>query len=204
MPSKERNEQQEKQREYYLEHKDAILNRARELYIKNREAKLAYSAEYQRNNVEKKRVWQKRHRDSEKGKKTRTLWRETNRLGYSKRLLERQRERERQDPSYKLANRLRHRLYMAIRGSHKRGSAIQDLGCSVQELKLHIERQFQDGMTWENWGVNGWHVDHKIPLTHFDLTKHEDVMKACHYTNLQPLWARDNILKSNKLYGVAQ
>ena len=54
-------------------------------------------------------------------------------------------------------------------------------------------------MTWENWSFKGWHLDHIIPLDSFDLSKEEDKKKAYHYTNLQPLWAKDNLSKGNKI-----
>ena len=71
------------------------------------------------------------------------------------------------------------------------------LGCSLDELRDHLERQFQDGMTWENWGRQGWHIDHIKPLLHFDLEDEAQLRLACHYTNLQPLWWRDNIVKGH-------
>jgi len=80
----------------------------------------------------------------------------------------------------------------------KRISSNSLIGCSPKELKTHIELQFLEGMTWENHGLYGWHVDHIKPLSSFDLTQTEQQKIAFHYTNLQPLWAKDNILKSNK------
>jgi len=68
------------------------------------------------------------------------------------------------------------------------------LGCSLDDAKKHIESQFKDGMTWENQGMFGWHIDHKIPLASAKTI--EEVIKLCHYTNLQPLWAKDNLSKS--------
>jgi len=66
-------------------------------------------------------------------------------------------------------------------------------------LIAHLESKFQEGMSWENYGKNGWHLDHIIPLSAFDLTDPEQLKIACHYTNIQPLWARDNLVKSNKI-----
>ncbi len=100
---------------------------------------------------------------------------------------------------YNLSLSLRSRLHMAIKGSAKTGSAVRDLGCSIPELKLYLEKQFKPGMTWENRSKAGWHIDHIMPLASFDLTNRDELLKAVHYTNLQPLWAEENIKKSDKL-----
>jgi hypothetical protein len=102
------------------------------------------------------------------------------------------------DPLFKLQNNLRIRLITAIKQGSKAGSAVKDLGCSIEELKQYLESKFQPGMSWDNWGRHGWHIDHIKPLSRFDLSNREEFLKACHYTNLQPLWAIDNIRKGNK------
>ena len=63
----------------------------------------------------------------------------------------------------------------------------------------YLESKFQTGMTWENHTHNGWHIDHIIPISKFDLTDEAQMKKACHYTNLQPLWAGDNFRKHAKI-----
>lgn len=95
----------------------------------------------------------------------------------------------------KLAINIRGRLNQAIRGQYKSGSAISALGCSISELKTHLESKFQPGMSWENYGKNGWHIDHIIPLCKFNLANSVEFNKACHYSNLQPLWQIDNLNK---------
>jgi hypothetical protein len=75
-------------------------------------------------------------------------------------------------------------------------SAIKYLGCTYSEFLKHITNLFEPDMTLDNYGQ--WHIDHKTPLSWFDLNNPEEVKKACHYTNLQPKWARDNLKKSNK------
>lgn len=99
----------------------------------------------------------------------------------------------------RLATALRIRLLSALKGNFKKGSAIDALGCSIFELKIYLESKFTPGMSWKNYGQKGWHIDHIVPLSLFDLTNVEDLNKACHYTNLQPMWWRENIIKSNKL-----
>jgi len=90
---------------------------------------------------------------------------------------------------------LRNRLRCAIKRNLKTGSAVKDLGCTIADFKSHIESLWQDGMNWNNWTTNGWHIDHIKPLRDFDLTNPEELKRACHYSNLQPLWADDNYKK---------
>jgi hypothetical protein len=97
------------------------------------------------------------------------------------------------DPIFRIRHVLRNRLYCAIKREVKTGSAIRDLGCSIQELKLRLESLFKPGMSWDNYGR--WHIDHIKSLDSFDLTDINQVRIACHYSNLQPLWAEDNLRK---------
>lgn len=98
----------------------------------------------------------------------------------------------------RLKNNLRSRISKIVNGVVKHGSAIEDLGCSLEDLKIYIQSKFELNMTWDNYGHNGWHIDHIRPLSSFDLENPEEFKKACHYTNLQPLWAKDNLKKSDK------
>ena len=101
------------------------------------------------------------------------------------------------DINYRIAKNLRVRLYCALDGDQKVGSAVNDLGCSVDDLKTYLASKFELNMTWDNYGE--WHIDHVTPLSSYDLTSSEQLKLACCYTNLQPLWAEDNFRKSNKL-----
>jgi hypothetical protein len=98
----------------------------------------------------------------------------------------------------RLAHNLRTRLNKAILNFQKVGSAINDLGCSVEEFKIYIESKFDSKMSWDNYGLKGWHIDHIIPLSSFNLNDVNEFKKATHYTNLQPMWAEDNLKKGNK------
>lgn len=106
------------------------------------------------------------------------------------------------DPQYRMAHILRNRLTYIFRRK-KTGSAVKDLGCSLEYFIKYMESKFYphprtgEKMTWENHGE--WHVDHIVPLAAFDLTKRDHVIFACHYTNLQPLWAEENLSKGAKL-----
>lgn len=103
------------------------------------------------------------------------------------------------DIEFKIRKYLRSRLTKAIKRNTQTGSAVQDLGCSISQLKIYIENQFQEGMTWDNWNLYTWHIDHRLPLDSFDLQNRKELLKACHYTNLQPMWAFDNLSKGSKL-----
>ncbi len=107
------------------------------------------------------------------------------------------RKRRHEDPNFKIASALRNRLFKAVRGRHKSGSAVRDMGCTIDKFRLYIESKFSDGMSWGNHGA--WHLDHIIPLASFDLTDEKQFLKACHYSNIQPLWARENLLKSDTM-----
>jgi hypothetical protein len=99
---------------------------------------------------------------------------------------------------YRLICNLRARLYIALKNKSKTGSAVEQLGCTGDFLKTYLESKFLPGMSWENYGRNGWHIDHIVPLSGQDLTDPTILARICHYTNLQPLWRGDNISKSNK------
>ncbi len=71
------------------------------------------------------------------------------------------------------------------------------VGCSVEFLKAYLERKFTEGMSWENYGRNGWHIDHIVPITSFDFSIEQQQFECWHFLNLQPLWEADNIRKSN-------
>jgi hypothetical protein len=96
------------------------------------------------------------------------------------------------DPLYKLKHQLRSRLRTALSREFRSGLAIEHLGCSIEQFRCHLESKFKPGMTWDNNTINGWHIDHIKPLSSFDLSDPEQIKKAVHYVNLQPLWAKDN------------
>lgn len=108
-------------------------------------------------------------------------------------------ERYHEDPTYRLATRLRRRIRDALTASNasKVGSAVDLLGCSPDEARAHIESLFAEGMTWANHGE--WHIDHKRPLASFNLSDLAELAMACNYKNLQPLWAKDNRIKGASL-----
>lgn len=100
-------------------------------------------------------------------------------------------------PTYKIKMALKNVISRMKRdGMKKNRRSNKYLGCSSSEAVKHIEKQFKKGMTWANHG-KVWHIDHIVPLASFDLSNDDHVLMCCHYTNLQPMWASDNIRKGD-------
>ena len=125
-------------------------------------------------------------------------WQSKNKVKHSEYQTFYKKEKYNSDIDFKLKTVLRSRLNRAIKNNWKNGSAVSNLGCTIEEFKLYLESKFQEGMSWDNWGVFGWNIDHIIPLSKFNLNIKEDLCRACHYTNLQPLWAKENASKGDK------
>lgn len=105
-------------------------------------------------------------------------------------------ERKKKNPQIKIKDRLRLQIWGALKGKKKVAKTEELLGCSVEFFMNYMAEKFRDGMTWENYGYEFWHIDHIVALYHFDLTKEEHQRKAFHYTNLQPLLAKENLVKN--------
>lgn len=99
----------------------------------------------------------------------------------------------------KIADRLRDRIRDALGGICKSTTTLRLVGCSIPELRACFERKFLPGMAWENYGA--WHIDHIKPCAKFDLTNPEHQKQCFHFSNLQPLWATDNLRKNSKYAG---
>ncbi len=111
----------------------------------------------------------------------------------------RQYQRIKANPAARIRRTTRHRLWKVLKGNPKSARSFEIVGCTHHELKAHLEAKFLPGMTWDNYGVHGWHIDHIIPCAAFDLSKETEQRKCFHFTNLQPLWAKDNLRKSDSL-----
>lgn len=111
-----------------------------------------------------------------------------------------ERVRRKTDPQFRFKSNLSRYVRSRLKGIKKCSDFISLLGCSIPELRLHLETKFKPGMTWKNYGFRGWHIDHKFPCSKFDLTDPEQQKQCFHFSNLQPLWAAENMQKHNKVY----
>lgn len=111
---------------------------------------------------------------------------------------EKKKERYKNDSSFRLKYSISNRIRKVLNSNSKSAKTLDLLGCSVEELKTHLEKQFKEGMTWDNYGFKGWHMDHIKPCASFDLKNPEEQKECFHYTNLQPLWWYENFSKSDK------
>ena len=158
----------EYRRAYYLAHRDEEVRRAREWVKKNPKKRAAISSRYYQSHLVKMR---KLHRE------------------YKARC-------RKSDPIYRMRENVRRRIRHAITRLQlkKTRRTPAFLGCDFDTLRRHLESKFKPGMMWENYGQ--WHIDHIIPLA--DGKTKQQIEKLCHYTNLAPLWARENLQKGKK------
>ena len=158
-------------------------------------------------NREENKLWRERHPERSKASKER--WREKSKD--QRREYKRHYDRKaRKDPVVRLVNNIRSTLAAALKRAKQRGQGVvatggmRYVGCTVEELVVHLEAQFVDGMTWENHGVDGWHVDHIFPLSKADLTDPAQLRAAFDWRNLRPAWAAENFEKSDKILPEAE
>ena len=166
----------------YHDNKEQINENRRNNYTGPTEESRVRQRQWEKNNPDKIKIYSKRKYVKHKDKfiKNSMKW------NYNK--LE-------TDTLFKLKSLLRSRIYnfLKSKGFSKNSSTEQIIGCSKEYLKEYLENKFTDGMSWDNQGK--WHIDHIIPLS--SANNEEEIYKLFHYTNLQPLWAKDNFVKSN-------
>lgn len=171
MPYKDPKEYAAGQKRSAQKHRDRINSRRRALRKENPDYYLAKSRSYRANNREQERA--------SKNKRKQNRWKV--------------------DINFRLKETMRNRVYCAMIGKNKAARTSELLGCSMPYLNIWIELQFQSGMSWDNYGE--WHIDHIKPCAKFDLSDPSQQLACFHYTNLQPLWAGDNIRKSDSYVG---
>lgn len=173
-------EQKKKTASIYREtHKEQLIEKQRKYRELNKEKIKLSSAEYRRTHQKQIKAHMKIYRHENMPK-----------------ICAATTKKRREDINYRLLGNLRHRISEALKGNTKSKATRKLLGCSVEKFKGHLELQFTLGMSFSNYGK--WHIDHIKPCASFDLTKESEQKQCFHYTNLQPLWAEDNLAKSDK------
>ena len=171
---------------YHFKNKERIQKRIKEYYLKNKEKRQQRRKEYYEVNRENILQHDKEYRERSEIRMKRKL---------------RHKDKMINDFHYRLNLRLRARIRLALKvvKTEKHFKTKELIGCSVEQLKEHLEKQFKPGMSWMNYGYRGWHIDHIKPCKAFNLTDPEQQKQCFHYSNLQPLWAQENMSKGSKI-----
>ena len=185
--------------EYSRNNKDREAARGKKYRQENKEKVLASANAWRLNNAEKvkkmKQAW--RAANKEKIRKQKIAWRNANRerANNASRIL--MKKRLSSNPIFKLSCNVRTLISQAVKrgGYTKKAKTAEILGCSFEFFKSHIERQFPKGMTWDN--RDQWHLDHIIPYA--SAKTEGDVLRLSHFTNVRPMWAKDNLAKKDKI-----
>jgi hypothetical protein len=170
-------------------------NETKTYYEKNKNDVIEKVKNYRNQNLEslRKKRMERYYKNKEKELEYMSNYRRENRKDLTKKNL----LRRKNDPVFHLIHKMNSRLRIFLKSKNltKRNRTFYIVGCSPIQLKEYLESKFCVGMNWEN--RSDWHIDHIIPLS--SAKTEDEIYKLCHYTNLQPLWALDNIKKGNKI-----
>lgn len=167
---------------YKAKNLEKVRSRNREYGRKHKKKRADYNKEYNKKNKEII------------AKKAKIYW---SKDANKKRKAKRKREQYANNLEFRVISNCRTRMYRALKGQQKSKTTEKLVGCSFKELKTYLEAKFTEDMNWDNYGE--WHIDHILPCASFDLSKKEEQSKCFHYTNLQPLWGIDNIIKRDNI-----
>jgi hypothetical protein len=186
---------------YYLKNKEHINKKSNKYREDNREQLLIYQKKYrEKNKVTLNKKKRQKYEESPEIFYLRTkLYIENNKEKVNKYKNQYNKKKKKESVLYRLRSLMRDRLnkYTKYKSINKNNTTFEIIGCTPQFLKEHLENQFVDNMNWDNQGLFGWHIDHIIPLS--SAKTEEELYKLCNYSNLQPLWAEDNLKKGNKI-----
>jgi len=211
---RKRKRNKESDRLYYLKNREKIRNKQNKHRHDNKEKINESNRLYRNRNKEelnrksrkKKRLWRENNPEKckEENRKHWIKYKDKRKIYYKnwrnnnkEKINKCRKDRKKNDIQFRLSCNLRSRMHRIIKKNVKVGSVVKNLGCTLDELKIHLENQFINGMTWENYGKGGWEIDHIKPVSLFDLTDRNQFLQACHYTNLQPLWATTDIARQH-------
>jgi hypothetical protein len=171
-----------RKKDYYDKNREKLNKKVREWYGKNSERTLQQKRDYYQENrelmLERSKLWVKNNRDK------------VNKYIKTK---------KEENPLFRVELNIRSRIkqYLKQKNITQKNRTFDIIGIEVNELKKHLESKFVDGMSWDNYGLHGWHIDHIIPLC--SAKDEYELLELFYYTNLQPLWAEDNLKKNGKI-----
>jgi hypothetical protein len=184
---------------YYSENKkgelfktcDKCREKNRKYSSENKDKKKTYEKNNKEHIKERKKLYEKNNKEHIKERKK--IYNDNNKDQRNKY----QKNRLDTDVNHRVLKNLRVRLYKAVKNNVKSASTKELLGCTSDELKIHLENKFTDGMNWDNYGE--WHIDHILPCCSFDMSSSDKQKECFHFSNLQPLWAIDNLIKGGRI-----
>lgn len=189
-------------KKYYDENKEKVNKRISLWQKRNKDKTREHTRNWRINNPEKSRLQRKKAYESI-GREKNALKMKEYRLKHPEKIKEIQKrsiaKRYSTDVTFRMISNIRRRIRQSIKSDSISKATLELLGCTPDECRAYIESLFLPGMSWENYGHKTWHIDHKIPCAAFDLSDPEQQKKCFHYTNLQPLWAEDNLKKGAKI-----
>ena len=191
-------------RRYYAANKEKVKERKRKYTESNKEKEAERKRKYNAANKEKIYERQKKYRRANLKKYAEQMrkWRKNNREKHLQYVCEYQKKR-RANKVFHLLQCLRERQNKAVSKKYRSGSAVRDMGCTGQEACNHLESLFNENMTWENWGTY-WHLDHIFPLAAANLEDRAEFLAVVNWRNLQPLEAKANMSKGDKVTPAAR
>jgi len=172
---------------YASEHKEQRKEYIEKNYYRDKEKNKIYHKAYYNKNKDKliaqnkvsSKIWRKNNKDKVNSIQNKCII-----------------KRRKSDINFRILCNLRTRIWKAIKGYTKSLPTMMLIGCEIDYLLFHLQSQFTEEMNWDNYGK--WEVDHIRPCSSFDLSKPEEQLKCFNYTNLQPLWKKDNLIKGAK------
>ena len=208
---------------YYQKNKEILLCNMKKYYEKNKKKLLEYGKNHYKNNKKNYKIYYQKLEVKMRLKEHRKkpLIKEYHKI-YNKKYSQKNRDiiqikqieyrrknnarrnailryRLKNELNYRLKNELRSRIWNVLKNNKKCKKTMELIGCSFEYFTNYIECQFDDEMSWYNWGMKGWHLDHILPCASFDLAKEEEQLKCFNYSNIQPLWGKINMSKGSKI-----
>ena len=190
-------DQREYKRQWYLANRERIALKNSERREHKSKVHAAWRAKNKAYVSQRARLWREKNKNAVKAYSKKWFRENPDRLReYKRRYIK---VRRKNDLDFKMRDRLRSSLSRAVRldGTSKTASAVKLLGCSIKDFRIYLESKFEVGMSWRNYG--DWHIDHIMPCAIFDLSRPEHQRRCFHFSNMQPMWARDNFTKNAKI-----